>query len=460
MKTARGSPESHERFSYATPALGGLAYLALSILWILLSDHAGAVIFTTTEELSAFQTYKGLGFVVVSAIAVYLILRASCRSMGRLPAIERKLHDSEQQYGSLVELSPDGIVVHQGGRIVYANPAFRRMLGLTRRVEGLSLADLFHPSQRAFIQERLSRLSHDVGTSAPAELKIQGAAGNEIEVEHASSSVRVGGSIVVQSHFRDLTSRNQARRELELANQSLEIRVMERTTELEAANRALETFTSSVAHDLRAPVAHVDGFAKALEAAVLRGDADKACHYTKRIVHNAQLMSQMIDGLLRLSRADRAELDYDCVDCDEVVQEVLDELDKPASVQIQVEPLAKVRADAATLRQVWANLISNAVKFSARAAAPCVRISSAAGASETIFSVSDNGVGFDPADAENLFGVFQRLPTARDFAGTGIGLTIVRRIVERHGGRVWTHSQPGQGATFSFSLPDPSFKPA
>jgi PAS domain S-box-containing protein len=444
------------RLARSLPPIGGLGYLVLGTLWIRFSDGAGASLFTTVEELTAFQTYKGALFVAVSACFVYLLLCGTCNLLRRLPQMESRLHDSEELHRSLVELSPDGVVVHGDGRIIRANRAFRRALGLgeTQPLEGVLLTSLVDPAQRPALDAQLQRVATEVGSSMPIELRVRSQGGQEIEVEHASGSVRVGDRIIVQSHFRDLSARNQARHELELANQHLEQRISERTRELQAANEALQTFTSSVAHDLRAPVAHVGGFARAVQRAMAAGDLPKATHYAARIVANAELMSDMIEGLLKLARAEQAALRHESLDSVALVEQVIADLDDGSARQrIAIGPLAAVQADRAALRQVWTNLIANALKYSAGAADPLVQITCADGPAETVFRISDRGIGFDPADADRLFGLFQRLPGAGGFPGTGIGLTIVRRIVERHGGRVWATGQPGRGATFSFALP-------
>jgi light-regulated signal transduction histidine kinase (bacteriophytochrome) len=236
-------------------------------------------------------------------------------------------------------------------------------------------------------------------------------------------------------------------------NAQLERRIAERTQELVVANRALESFTYSIAHDLRAPVAHIDGFAKALEETIRKRDPERAWHFTQRIVANTRIMSEMIEGLLHVSRAERAAVERERVEMTALVQDVVDELAPDANVAIAIEALPGAHADRALLRQVWCNLISNAVKYSAKADSPRVRVSGREGLDETVYTVQDNGVGFDPAEGERLFNAFQRLSNARDYMGSGVGLAIVKRVVERHGGRVWATAEPGNGAQFCFSLP-------
>lgn len=455
MDSAAAPPSARHPLAQALPLLGSLGYLAFGALWIWLSDLFGAAVFPSTAQLTEFQTFKGVGFVALSAVVVHMVLRTACEVLHRLPQVEQRASDSEAQHRTTVDLSPDGIVLHEGGRILEANPAFRRTfaLGPAQPLKGVLLADLVDPRDRDFIQERLQCLATETGNSSPTELALRSRGGAEIVVEHASYSVRRGERTVVQSHFRDLSFRNEARRELRRLNLDLDRRIRERTGELQAAIKALETFSYSVAHDLTAPVARVQGFAAALQDATANGDMQKAGRYAERIVANAAAMREMIDGLHRLSRAERAALVREPVDCNRMVRQVIAELDVPPDVSMRIDDLGTVDADAATLRQVWANLISNAVKYSSQVQCPEVSIGCRHGAGGVSFHVTDNGVGFDPADADRLFGVFQRLPTAQGFDGTGIGLTIVKRIVERHGGAIAASSRPGEGATFVFSLP-------
>jgi PAS domain S-box-containing protein len=374
--------------------------------------------------------------------------------LDRIPVIERGLQESEERHRSLVEMAPDGIVVQHNGVVTYANAGFRRMMDLDNDapVAGLSLVDMAPPASRACMRDRLERLQADPGTASPMELTLQRADGTPVEVEQACCSIYQDGRLIVQTHLRDVTSRNQARRALEQANQTLEQRIAERTAELRSANKALSAFTYTVAHDLRAPAARMSGFATALTGAVAASDMSRAVHHASRIAHNARIMDNIIDGLLQMAQAGNSGLAWRQVDMQQLVAAVLADLECPSGL-VSVGALPVAPADPATIRQVWSNLISNAIKYSARRPDAHVHIACSAGAQNFVFSVRDNGVGFDQADAALLFGVFQRLPGAEGYEGTGVGLSIVRRIVEHHGGQVWAQGSPSEGATFYFSLP-------
>ncbi len=252
--------------------------------------------------------------------------------------------------------------------------------------------------------------------------------------------VRLMGSVM------DVTERKEA-----------EERLRERTQQLEAANEALGSFTYSVSHDLRAPLRAINGYARIL--AEEHGDAlnDESRRVLDVICSNARQMGRLIDDLLSFSRLGRAELDRHATDLDGLAHSVIDELrrlEPDRHVQVVMRPLPPAVADGTMLRQVFANLIGNAWKFTRERADATIEIGSLTEGDETIYFVKDNGAGFDMRYAGKLFRVFERLHRADEFEGTGVGLAIVQRVVQRHGGRVWAEASVGQGATFSFTLPN------
>ena len=238
---------------------------------------------------------------------------------------------------------------------------------------------------------------------------------------------------------------------------SLEQQVAERTTQLEASNKELEAFAYSVSHDLRAPLRHIAGFVDLLSRRE-EGQLDAtSSHYLETITQSTERMGRLIDDLLTLSRAGRTEMQTQRVVLDEMIRKVQGELEPEEGRHItwEIAPLPAVEADPILLHQVWANLLSNAVKFTAPRAEARIEVGALPVDAEsdyvTLF-VRDNGVGFDPKYAHKLFRVFQRLHREEEFEGTGVGLVTVRRIVERHGGRVWAESEPDHGATFYLIL--------
>jgi signal transduction histidine kinase len=255
--------------------------------------------------------------------------------------------------------------------------------------------------------------------------------------------------------FRSIHREMRARRDAEKALRASNSELGDKAVQLEAANKELESFSYSVSHDLRAPLRAIDGFALMIEEdSEERLDAEGKRHLAV-IRENSRRMGSLIDNLLVFSRLGRQPVASRDVNVDSIVREVIDEtVGSGTTPQIEVGPLPLARGDRGLLRQVWVNLIANAVKYSSKATRPLIQITGIRAGAENHYSVRDNGVGFDMAYADKLFGVFQRLHRADEFAGTGVGLAIVHRIVTRHGGRVWAEGAVNQGAVFSFALPN------
>jgi len=240
-------------------------------------------------------------------------------------------------------------------------------------------------------------------------------------------------------------------------NAVLEKRVRERTVELESANDELEAFCSSAAHDLRTPLRTITGFAEVLLDPRANLPAADAQRYIRMIRDGSGQMSELINDLLAFSRLGRQALSRQMVDLDRLCRDVFRDLDNERGgrrVELRLQPLPLADADPALLRVVFANLLSNALKYTRPRAVAEIEIGVAAHKDEAgpVFFVRDNGVGFDMRDAGKLFGVFQRLHHTHEFEGTGVGLATVRRIIDRHGGRIWVEAAPDAGATFFFML--------
>ncbi|HEY6517012.1 MAG TPA: response regulator [Steroidobacteraceae bacterium] len=268
-------------------------------------------------------------------------------------------------------------------------------------------------------------------------------------------------------------ARTQAMLRLRRENAALLARLSARTVELEAANRdlsvanrELEAFSYSVSHDLRAPLRTIDGLLRVVQEDFGAGIAPEAHRHFETICAQASRMSELIEDLLRLARLGREPLGKRTVDVRTLVQEVVAELqaaEPTRHADIKIGDLPQAQADPSLLRQVWVNLVANALKFTRRREHVLIEISAAAqagdkgrgpgGAEQKLYSIRDNGAGFDPRRAERLFGIFQRLHAAKDFEGTGVGLSIARRIVELHGGSIWAEGEPDRGAAFHFTLP-------
>jgi len=253
-----------------------------------------------------------------------------------------------------------------------------------------------------------------------------------------------------------LITRSRKEAEISRLNAELEARVEQRTHELKAANEELESFSYSISHDLRAPLRAIEGYSAMVVEDYSQSLDDEGRRFISVIRANAQKMGDLIDDMLAFSRLSRNEIRMQTVDMRELAESVVQELATPeisAKVNISVGAMDKVFGDASMLRQVWMNLISNAIKFTLPKEGGVIEAGSGIRDNQRFFFVKDNGVGFDMKYSSKLFNVFQRLHSQQDFEGTGVGLAIVRRIVERHGGRVSAEAMPDEGATFSFTIP-------
>lgn len=254
-----------------------------------------------------------------------------------------------------------------------------------------------------------------------------------------------------QQLLKEVAERIRAESEIKKLNRDLQ----NRAAQLQAANEDLEAFSSSVSHDLRNPLARILGFASLIEEEIDSIPVEKRVRYVTQICDAARTMSYLIDDLLRFAHSSHAPLVWAPVDLNNLTAGVIAELrgEAGAAVEWDQTELPTVRGDASLLRQVFVNLLGNAMKFSRGQDSPRVEIRDNSSPDEWIIVVRDNGVGFDSSQSNRLFVAFQRLHDAEEFEGTGIGLANVKRIVVRHGGRVWAESHPGQGASFYLGLP-------
>ncbi|MBX9610759.1 MAG: PAS domain S-box protein [Burkholderiales bacterium] len=306
---------------------------------------------------------------------------------------------------------------------------------------------------RAAAQAQAPVLSEDLYNRPNGELRL---------AQMAITAIREANQtlefFVVQA--TDITERRHAEAEIARLNADLEARLRERTAQLEAAHKQLESFAYAIAHDLRGPLSAIDGFSHLLEQSITANAnpdaAAKPPHYLARIRHGVRQLADLTDALLSLAHVSRVPLRDARVDLSALATEALQQCqdrDPARPVQASIQPGMAVQGDPRLLRQVMDHLIDNAWKFSAHQATVRIEVDSQIWADGAmVYRVRDHGVGFDMTYAQKLFGAFQRLHSPRDYPGIGIGLANVHRIVTRHGGRVWAESSPGQGASFYFRL--------
>jgi PAS domain S-box-containing protein len=384
------------------------------------------------------------------AFALKNFTRAEAREQA-----ERGLRASEERLKLVTENARVGLVmVNTERRYTFANTTYAEILGLASSViVGERLADVLGSLYEEQVSPRLDRAF--AGEVVSYELRREIAGVMRFFAVRYEPTTQDGRVVMVVVVLTDITERHRAEETIRNVNIDLELRVTERTAQLEVANKELEAFSYSISHDLRAPLRALEGYSLAViedSGPVLVGDSRR---YLEMIRSETLRMAHLIDDLLEFSRLGRSPLRRQQVGMGQLVQSALDRLEPERAgreINLQVGALPVAQCDPALLQQVWINLLSNAFKYTRQRTPAEIEIGCNTKDGGTVYFVRDNGAGFDMRYASKLFGVFQRFHRADEFEGTGVGLAIVHQIVVRHGGRIWVEAAVGRGATFYFTL--------
>jgi PAS domain S-box-containing protein len=386
------------------------------------------------------------------------------RQTEELRLSQQALEKQSRLLQSVLDSMSEGLVAaDEEGNFVLWNPAAERIVGLGPSEMSPELWNTHYGLYRAdtvtpFPPEENPLLLAIRGHASTSEMFMRNRViGNGIWIEINSSPLRdkdglLRGGVVA---FRDVTQRRADEREIRKLNDELEQRVATRTAQLEEANKELETFSYSISHDLRAPLRHISGFSKILTEDFGPSLPAEAQHHLQRIEQGAGQMGQLVDELLNLTRVGRQALAMQVTALGSVVKDVITMLEPESQgrqVEWKIEVLPVAECDPILVRQVFQNLIGNALKYSRPRSPAVIEIGQCERDGQRVIFVRDNGVGFNMKYVDKLFGVFQRLHRAEEFEGTGVGLATVRRIIQKHGGRVWAEAEVDRGSTFYFTL--------
>jgi PAS domain S-box-containing protein len=351
------------------------------------------------------------------------------------------LEKTTEELNDLYNNSPCGYFsVDAAGTFIHMNETLLRTLGYARQevIQRKKIPEIVVIEDEPHYQKSFSEFK-EVGQISDIEISLRCKSG-EIIPFHLNSIAMFNENnqfVMARSSLFDISERKKAEEKAR------------------ASAKELESFTYSVSHDLRAPLRSISGFVKILEEDYGHTIDQEGKRLIKIIERNASQMGNLIDDLLDFSRMNRKEISEQEIDLDDMVKQIMTDMiqqEKDRSINFKIEPLGTIRGDLSMLRQVWVNLISNSIKYTRKKPVAEIEIASKLEGDKKIFSIRDNGVGFDMKYHHKLFGVFQRLHKAQDFEGTGVGLALVHRIISRHGGDIWAEAAPDQGATFLFFL--------
>ena len=411
----------------------------IDLIDMLLKERAASII----RDINLDNSWYELAMVFVPSTKNYMLYG---RNITIRKEAEKALMESEDKFSKAFHSSPVGLVITHlpDGRWVDANDTYLKMLEYTREeVMGHTSSDLkIYPDTGKRAQ--IFRILKEEGKIRDIELSLRTKTGRIIETLSSVEKLYLQGQEHSLSTNVDITDRKNAEDELR-----------QRTAELEASNKELEAFSYSVSHDLRAPLRSITGFSAVLLEDYGEKLDKEGQQYLRKIQDSGELMGQLMDDLLKLSRVTRSDLRMEKLDLSGMARETISDLEATEpkrKVKVTIAPNMTAEGDKNLLSLVLQNLLGNAWKFTSKTVEPRIEIGITEHKDKQAFFVRDNGSGFDMVYANKLFQPFQRLHKASEFAGTGIGLATVQRIIRRHGGEVWAEGKVGQGATFYFTL--------
>ena len=412
---------------------------------------------TSFQDFEVEQDFTGIGRRTM-LLNARTLFRLGNNTESILLAIEdiTERKKAEATFRGLLEAAPDAmVIVNRHGDIVLVNAQLEKLFGYGREELIGRKIEMLVPerSRHEHAEQRADFSAHPQLREMGADLELYGLSkdNREFPIDVRLSPLETAEGTLISGAIRDITERKRAEAQLQQLNAELK----EHALALESANRELEAFTYSVSHDLRAPLRHMDGFSKILAEDFAPQLPAEGQRMVERIRASARHAGELVDDLLGLSRVGRTELKLEIVGLKGVVEGAVRNLEREAQgreIEWRVGELPFVECDAGLIQQVFANLLSNALKFTRPRAKALIEVGTRKQDGETLVFVRDNGVGFSMKYADKLFGVFQRLHRAEDFEGTGVGLATVQRIVHKHGGRVWAEAELDKGAMFSFTL--------
>jgi PAS domain S-box-containing protein len=406
------------------------------------------------------NVYKFIYLIEYSYLAIIVVMALSLSGIFvDAEKTKEALWASEERFRSIVETTNDWVwEVDRNGVYTYSSPKVIDIIGYTpQEIIGRTTFEFMPESEAVRVGEIFLDAAAHLRPLERLENIVSHKDGRKLVLETSGVPFldENGNLLGYRGIDRDISERKYAEDEIIRLNAELEQRVVDRTAQLETAIKELEAFSYSVSHDLRAPLRAVDGFSNLLLqnfAAQLPPDAAK---YVNNIHEGSQRMGRLIDDLLRLSHLNHRPFTKQNISMENLARQVcqnLCDLEKRRKINIEIDPLPDCMGDNGLMQQVWINLISNALKFSKEKPVTTIRIGYEKKGDTNAYFVKDNGVGFDMQYVDKLFNVFQRLHKTDQFEGTGIGLAIVKRIINRHGGKIWAESEVNEGTTFYFTV--------